>query len=107
MSRALLINGLAEIQFKQEITFPEKGIVYIGNIDATIVPRQEEQHRAGPVIPLIDQAVTGFSSGTFIVEVTDNYNEDMKLIIEKYPYLADKKITKMILPKWEHPLTKK
>ena len=103
LSRALLIQGAAELQFKQELNFPDSGIVYIGNIDATIVKRKEGEPRAGSVIPLIDQSVTGFSSGTFIVDVTDNYEEDVQLIREKYPYLKDQEITKMILPKWEYP----
>jgi len=102
-SRSLLINGTGEIQFKQELNFPESGIAYIGNIDATIVARQPGEPRAGSVVPLIDQAVTGFSNGTFVVKVTDNYEEDIQLILEKYPYLKDQEIKKMILPEWEYP----
>jgi hypothetical protein len=103
LRQAFLISGMADLQFKQEITFPENEIVYIGNINASIIPREEGQPRAGSVIPLIDQSVTGFSSGTFVVEISDNYDEDIKLITEKFPYLVGKNITKMILPEWEYP----
>lgn len=103
LRQAFLINGTADLPFKQEIVFPENEIVYIGNINASIVPREEGQPRAGSVIPLIDQSVTGFSTGTFVVEVSDNYDEDIDLIIKKFPYLASKKITKMILPEWKYP----
>lgn len=103
LRQAFLINGMADLPFKQEIVFPENEIVYIGNINASIVPREEGQPRAGSVIPLIDQSVTGFSTGTFVVDVSDNYDEDIDLIIKKFPYLASKKITKMILPEWKYP----
>lgn len=102
-SRSLLVNGIAEIKFQQPITFPKKGaIVYIGNIQASIVKHQEGQPTAGPVIPLIDQAVTGFSTGSFVIDITDNYEEDIKLLLEKYPYLKGKEIQKAILPQWSH-----
>ena len=103
LRQAFLINGVADLPFKQEIVFPENEIVYIGNINASIIPREKGQPRAGSVIPLIDQSVTGFSSGTFVVEISDNYDEDIELITKKFPYLAGKNITKMILPEWEYP----
>jgi len=103
LRQAFLVNGMADLQFKQEIVFPENEIVYIGNINASIIPREEGQPRAGSVIPLIDQSVTGFSSGTFVVEISDNYDEDIELITKKFPYLAGKNVTKMILPEWEYP----
>lgn len=101
---SFFITAIADLKFKQEIVFPENEIVYIGNINASIVAREKGQPRAGLVVPLIDQSVAGFSNGTFVVEVTDNYDEDIELITKKFPYLADKKITKMILPEWQHPV---
>ena len=106
LSSSLLINGSGELKFNQELTFPENGIAYIGNIDAKIVKRKEGEPRAGILIPLIDQSVTGFSTGTFVVDITDNFDEDIKLILQKYPYLKDQEITKMILPDWEYPSKK-
>lgn len=103
LRQAFLINGVADLQFKQEIVFPENEIVYIGNINASIIPREKGQPRAGLLIPLIDQSVTGFSSGTFIVDISDNYDEDIELITKKFPYLTGKNITKMILPEWKYP----
>jgi hypothetical protein len=67
------------------------------------VPRKDSRPRAGSVIPLIDQSVTGFSSGTFVVEVSENYEEDTQLITKRFPYLAGKDIRKMILPEWKYP----
>ncbi len=104
LSRSLLINGNAQLPFKQEIVFPDSGIVYIGNITATIVPREDDQPRAGSVIPLIDQSVTGISSGTFVVDIADNFEQDKEAMIKKFPFLQGKEITKAILPKWQYPL---
>lgn len=103
LRQAFLINGMADLQFKQNIVIPDNEIVYIGNINASIIPREEGQPRAGSIIPLIDQSVTGFSSGTFVVGISDNYDEDIELMTKKFPYLAGKTITKMILPEWKYP----
>jgi hypothetical protein len=97
------INGLAQLPFEQQITFEKNKIIYIGDITATIIPRENEEPRAGPVIPIIDQAVLGFSSGTFVVDIKDNYNTDIQFIKQKFPYLKDKMISKMILHPWEYP----
>jgi len=52
---------------------------------------------------LIDQAVAGFSTGTFDVVVEDKYDEDMKLFISEYPALQNTKVEKSILPQWIRP----
>ncbi|MBN8429485.1 hypothetical protein JF535_01350 [Microbulbifer salipaludis] len=99
----LLLNAMADLPFEYEIDVPENQVVYIGNINAIIKPRQDEEPRAGLVIPLIDQAVAGFSNGTFEVSITDNYAEDMEALKEKYPHIADHSLAKNLLPVWKHP----
>ncbi len=101
ISTSFLISGSATLQLNQEVVFPESGIAYIGDITATIIPRKDGQPRAGSVIPLIDQSVTGFSSGTFDVQIADNYEEDVQIIKAKFPYMANSEIAKMILPEWK------
>lgn len=92
------INASANLSVEQNLNIPAGKVVYIGNIDAVIKKRtSEDQIRAGSVIPLIDQAVAGFSDGTFEVKVTDNYEEDVKLLRSKYPFLKDKEIVKVLL----------
>ena len=103
LRNALLIVGSAEFNLNQTINVPANQVIYIGNITASVLPRKGDEPRAGSVIPLIDQAVTGFSSGTFVVDIKDNYNEDIAILRKEYPFLADKKISKMILSKWKHP----
>jgi len=97
MRKAFPIVGTAEFIVGQEIEFPQSGIVYIGNINAVIETRKEGEPRAGSLIPLIDQSITGFSSGTFKINITDNYDEDMAVLKEQFPYLADQPISKAIL----------
>ena len=100
----LLVLATADLPFEHEIDIPKDEVIYIGNIQATIKPREnDEQPRAGSVIPLIDQAVAGFSSGTFEVEIIDDFQIDTTNLINKYPALSNRNITKQILPSWFHP----
>lgn len=97
------INAMATLDLNKDVQFVNNQIIYIGNIKAKIVPRKEGQPRAGSLLPLIDQAVAGFSTGTFEVEISDNYEEDVEVIKSKFPYLQDKDISKNILSEWSQP----
>ncbi|WP_346839283.1 hypothetical protein [Microbulbifer sp. SAOS-129_SWC] len=99
----LLLNAIAALPLEYAIDVPANQVVYVGNIDAKIKPRADGQPRAGSVIPLIDQAVAGFSTGTFDVQITDNYDQDTAELRSKYPYLAKQDISKLVLPQWTHP----
>lgn len=105
VSRVFPVNGTGVLPFQVPVDFPANSIVYIGNLDVSIVPREEEQPRAGSVIPLIDQSVTGFSSGTYEVDVSDNYDEDLALLMDNYPYLSGREVIKVMLPDWVYPPT--
>jgi hypothetical protein len=63
----------------------------------------DEEHRAGGVLPLIDQAVAGFSDGTFDVVFSDNYDGDMGRFISKFPALNNVPVEKAILSQWVRP----
>lgn len=79
-------------------------INYLGHIDATVIKRMDDNTLlAGPVIPLIDQAVIGASGGTFVITITDQYEMDIKLFEKKYPYLAKHKVENHTLPQWKQP----
>jgi hypothetical protein len=82
-------------------------IIYLGHIEATIKERTDDKMlRAGPVIPLLDQAVTGASGGTFVVTIIDLFEDDMKLFQQKYPYLAQHQVDNYTLPQWTQPTEK-
>jgi hypothetical protein len=79
-------------------------IVYLGHIEATIRERKNDQElRAGPMIPLIDQAVTGMSGGTFEIQISDGYDSDVIAFGEKYPGLSGATIERSVLPPWTRP----
>lgn len=79
-------------------------IIYLGHIEATVKERTDDNLlRAGTVVPLIDQAATGASGGTFQVSITDLYTDDMKCFQEKYPYLAKHQVDNNTLPQWTQP----
>ena len=79
-------------------------IIYLGNIDAYIKERtSDDELRAGPVIPLIDQAVTGASGGTFVIEITDHFNNDIAKFKQKYHQITGYDIINLALPPWKKP----
>lgn len=100
----LLMMATADLPFEHDIDIAANQFVYIGRINAVIKAREsDDQPRAGSLVPLIDQAVAGFSNGTFEVDITDHYDEDVAELRSRYPYLVNRTITKAILPPWVHP----
>jgi len=82
-------------------------ISYLGHLDVVLRERKNDNEiRAGSVIPLIDQATSGFSTGTFDVVIEDRFDEDMKAFISEYPALQNVIIEKAILPQWIRPENK-
>jgi hypothetical protein len=100
----LLIFAGGKIPLDTKIDIMPNTISYLGHLDVVLRERKsDDEKRAGSVIPLIDQAVPGFSTGTFDVVVEDKYEEDMKLFISEYPALKNAKVEKAILPQWIRP----
>lgn len=85
----------------------EAGVFYLGHVAATVRERQGDEFKAGPTVPLIDQAVAGASGGTFDVEITDRFAADERAFRSKFPALADAKITKKILPSFDRSKAQK
>jgi hypothetical protein len=79
-------------------------VTYLGRIEAVIRERKEETElRAGPLIPLLDQAVTGFSGGTFDIEIVDRYETDIAEFAKRHPFLASQSVGRAVLPPWKPP----
>lgn len=79
-------------------------IIYLGYVDTTIRRRNnDEELRAGSVLPLIDQAVTGFGNGTPVITISDNYEKDIKAFVEAYPQLRGHQVRKAVMQKWTPP----
>lgn len=108
--KVVLINGLSRrFPISGQLVLPMSGpfelkpnaMVYLGRIEAVNRERKDDgELRAGPLIPLIDQAVTGFSGGTFDVKIVDNYDDDLAVFRQKYPTLSRFAIDRAVLPPW-------
>lgn len=98
------VRGTFEVPLYKKITVPENKIIYFGHVEANIVDRTiDDQLRAGPVTPLIDQAVVGASTGTFVISIQDRFETDTALIRSKYGYLSEAEIENMTLSEWQQP----
>lgn len=84
-----------------DVQVQKNAVTYIGRINAELRPRQGKEFRAGPVLPLIDQAVAGISSGSFDVAVTDFSQEDMAYFKSTYPALSNVTISTTLLPPFD------
>ncbi|MFH1446067.1 MAG: hypothetical protein ABIG43_01480 [Chloroflexota bacterium] len=86
-----------------DINVPKHAVAYIGRVKTELRPRQENEFRAGPVIPLIDQAVMGISTGTFDIAITDMSQEDLAIFRSTFPALSSIPIKTAILPAFDRP----
>ena len=93
----LLLAASCVVPLEKKFTLEPDEILYIGKVDATIRKKEDGEKAAGGPFPLIDQAVAGFSTGTFDIEVLDNYNEDIQLFKSQYPILQGREIEKAIM----------
>ncbi len=92
LTSSCLLPIHADIEVKANTT------TYLGRVSGTMRERKEGEFRAGPVIPLIDQAVTGFAMSTFDVVISDSWDEDVKSYTTLFPALAHADINKSIMP---------
>ena len=90
-----------------DLDVPAGKIIYIGRISAVNRARTGNEERAGMIFPLIDQAVAGFSGGTWDVEVVDNQEADMQLLKNRFVALQNASVEKQILPAWDRARAKK
>lgn len=91
----------------QDILFERPGVYYIGHVQATVRERKGDELRAGPVIPLIDQAAVGASGGTFDIQIEDRWSADEGRFKTAYPALAKAEIAKQLLATHDQPLVLK
>lgn len=95
----LLLVAQADAYLDADIEVPPGKVVYLGALDAVIVPRPQGSTapRAGPMVPLIDQGVAGLSSGQWELAMADRFDADVALMKEKYPYLSDVEILRAVI----------
>lgn len=79
----------------------ESGVYYLGHIEATIRERVGNEFKAGPSVPVIDQAIAGASGGTFDIEISDQWATDETKFKTKFPALSSVDVQKFILPPFD------
>lgn len=83
------------------------GVYYLGHVAATVRERVGDEFKAGPSIPLIDQAVAGASGGTFDVEISDQWETEEAQFLFRFPALKGVVVKKAILPAFDRAVAQK
>jgi hypothetical protein len=104
LNRKFPISAVSSIPMYTSFELKPNSMIYLGRVEAVIHQRKDDSElRAGPVIPLIDQAVAGFSGGTFHVQILDNYDADLAFFRQTYPALEKFAVDRAVLPPWKKP----
>lgn len=107
LGRAFPINGFFFAPVHAKLISAEPGVFYIGHIEATVRERKDEEFKAGPSIPLIDQAIAGASTGTFDIEISDQWEKDGPKFLAKFPVLNGVNVQKRILAPFDRAVAQK
>ncbi|MBK9990478.1 MAG: hypothetical protein IPP19_07040 [Verrucomicrobia bacterium] len=73
------------------------GVYYLGHIDATVRARKGEEFPAGGYLPRQEQRLTGASTGSFDVAISDHWETDGAKFLNKFPALKDLNVQKAVL----------
>lgn len=106
MYKSLFITAFCEMPIQEDIDIKANQVSYLGRVAGTIRKSHGDELHAGSALPLIDQAVTGFSSGTFDVKISDRRKEDMKLFRKFFPALDNTPIQMAIMAPFDRERAK-
>ncbi len=107
MGRSFPINGFFFAPMHSAVESSRPGVFYLGHVSATVRERQGNEFKAGPSIPLIDQALAGASGGTFDIEISDRLSTDEATFRSKFPALRGIEIQKAILPAFDRAVAQR
>lgn len=100
-ARSFPISALFFTPLHATLEAKEPGVYYLGHVEATVRERQGNEFKAGPSIPLVDQAIAGASGGTFDVQVLGRFAEDERAFRFKFRALDGVEIKKSLLPPFD------
>jgi hypothetical protein len=84
-SRQFPVVGQINFEVDAPIEVAPNSVIYLGRISAINKEKSDiDDQSAGPIIPLIDQAVTGFATSTLKLSLTDQYAEDVEALRRDY-----------------------
>jgi hypothetical protein len=107
MGRTFPIIGAYFAPVHAKLTSAEPGVFYLGHIEATVRERKDNEFKAGPSIPLIDQAIAGASTGTFDMEISDQWEKDGPRFLAKFQVLNGVNVQKRILAPFDRAVAQK
>ena len=99
VSNRVLIIGTFSFGFNETFEIPLNSVTYVGHVNMNNRERKKGETRSGSIFPLIDQAVAGYSGGTFDVTISDRSATDIALFTQTYPCLKDIQIGKALMQK--------
>lgn len=101
MASAFPFNSLFVVPLNMDVNLAPNSVVYAGRVTAKLRDRKGDEFRAGPMVPLIDQAVTGMSGGTWDVSVDNMAEKDVAYFRTSFPALKDVTIDTKPLPAFD------
>lgn len=106
-ARSFPINALFFTPLHATVEARASGVFYLGHVIATVRERQGDEFKAGPSIPLLDQAIAGASGGTFDVTVIDQLASDERVFRSRFRALEGVPIQKSTLPPFDRALAQR
>lgn len=100
-SGSLMMLSQFHLPLHMDVNFAQPGVYYGGHIETVVRPREGQEFKAGPTVPLLQQGVSGASGGSFDVKIEDNYDADVAALRKKFPALEKVEIKKALLPAWD------
>lgn len=101
------IHGTFFVPLHCEIDAKKGEVVDLGKVVARTRERQGGEFRAGPVVPLLDQAVTGYSGSTFDVKTSVSKEDDVNALKVKFPVLRTVQLVEEPLPPFDRNAAQK
>jgi hypothetical protein len=106
-ANAFPFHGWFDVPLNSTLTVTPNTITYLGRVSAKLRPRQENEFRAGPVLPLIDQSVTGVSVSTWDIAIDNQADKDLAHFRDSFPVLATATIAVAPLPPFDRAKAQK
>jgi hypothetical protein len=98
---AFPFNSIFVVPLNMDLNIAPNSVAYAGRITAKLRERKGEEFRAGPLVPLIDQSVTGMSGGTWDVSVENRAEKDIAYFRTTFPALKEVTIDTKPLPAFD------
>jgi hypothetical protein len=94
-SRQILITAGIDFAVDAPFEVAPNSVIYLGRISGVNRERtSNDDQSTGGVIPIIDQAVSGFGAGTLDVSLGDNYSEDVRVLKQEYASMQNLEVVR-------------